>query len=108
MVKATKRRTTKRRTTKRRTTKRSAKSSVYKVVASYTGTFERARDAKAAQEKLKNNAGTQVTPVRKTSKGYSFVAKISFITSNKNERDQAVKIAKAQGARVSVSTFRPY
>lgn len=90
-----------------KTTKRRAKkSSVYKVVASYTGLFEKAGDAKSAQEKLKNNAGMHVTPVRKTSKGYSFVARILFMTPSINERDQAVKSAKAQGARVSVSTVR--
>ena len=89
-----------------KTTKRSVKSSVYKVVASYTGIFERAGDAKVAQEKLKNNTGTQVTPVKKTSKGYSFVVRISFMTPSIKERDQAVKNAKAQGARVSVSTVR--
>lgn len=82
------------------------KKTVYKVTASYTGSFRTLSDAKQAQARIKTNPSAQVASVKKTSKGYSFGVKFDFIAPSIKVRDQAVKGAKAQGARVSVKTMK--
>lgn len=98
---------------KTKTTKKSIKSvakkatrTVYKVTASYTGKFETLQAAKDAVMKVKRSGKAQVSPIKKVGKGYSFSVKFAFITPSASVRDQAIKDAKARGARVTVSTVR--
>lgn len=79
---------------------------VYKVTAAYTGKFATAQAAKAAIAQLKASGKAQISPAKKVSGGYSFIVKLVFVTPSATVRNQAVKDAKARGARVTVSTLR--
>lgn len=79
---------------------------VYKVTASYIGAFKTLNDAKQAQARIKANPSAQVASIKKTVKGYSFGIKFDFIAPNIKTRDQAIKGAKTQGAKVSVKTMK--
>lgn len=79
---------------------------IYKVTASYTGAFRTLNDAKQAQARIKANPSAQISSIKKTPNGYSFGVKFDFIASGARTRDQAVKGAKAQGARVSIKTMK--
>lgn len=93
--------------TKRKTTSRGiSKILLYKVTAAYTGIFKTATDAKNAHSKLAGNSKAKLTPVKKTSKGYSFGVKFSFVTPSAKVRDQAVRGARERNARVTISTMR--
>lgn len=92
---------------KKKTTSRGlAKTTVYKVAASYIGKFKTATDAKTAHSKISSNPNAQVTPVKKTAQGYSFGVKFTFVTPSVKVRDQAIKGAKAQGAKVTASAMK--
>lgn len=86
--------------------RKTSSKTIYKVTASYTGVFSTLNDAKQAQAQVKTNPAAQVASVRKTARGYSFGVKFDFIAPSTKARDQAVKGAKAQGARVAVKTMR--
>ncbi|AKB40874.1 hypothetical protein [Methanosarcina mazei] len=90
----------------RKSVKSSAKKAVYKVTASYTGKFETSSAAKAAAMKVKQSGKAQVSPIKKVGKMYGFSVKFAFITPSASVRDQAIKVAKARGAKVTVSTVR--
>lgn len=89
-----------------RKTTRIAKKLVYKVIAAYSGKFRTLSDAKAAFATLKANPKAQLTPIKKSASGYTFVVKFAFIAASAQQRDAAVNGAKSQGAKVTVSTVR--
>lgn len=76
---------------------------VYRVAANFTGRFKTATAAKTAFQKLRENPKAQVSPVKKSGSGYTVGVKYIFVTPSVKIRDQAIKGAKAKGAKVTVS-----
>ena len=87
-------------------TKKSAKGIVYKVIAVYNTRFSNLAGAKSAHAKIKRNQKAVLTPVKKYSNGYGFVAKFMFVTPSSTVKNQAVSGAKKAGANVKVSTIK--
>ena len=86
--------------------RKTTRKTVYKVSASYTGNFRTLSDAKKAQTTIRANPSAQVAAIKKTPKGFSFSVKFDFIAPSAKVRDQAVKGAKAQGARTLVRALK--
>jgi hypothetical protein len=90
--------------TRKTNVKKSAKRILYKVIAVYNARFGNAAGAKSAYATVKKNPKAIVTPVKKYSNGYGFVAKFVFVTPSASVKNQAVSGAKKSGAKVKVST----
>jgi hypothetical protein len=82
------------------------KTNLYKVVAVYNTRFGDAASAKSAHAKIKRDSKAILTPVKKYSNGYGFVAKFMFVTPSASVKNQAVSGAKKAGAKVKVSTVK--
>jgi len=90
----------------KRTARKSAKVA-YKVTAIYSAAFNTRSAAESVIAKIKKTSKyAGFSPIKKTAKGYAVTIRFVLVAANAAIRDRAVSGAKAQGARVTVSTIR--
>jgi hypothetical protein len=84
-------------------TKTVKKQTLHKVTATYSPVMPTLSKAKELQAKIRQNPKAQISPIKKTAKGYGFSFKLVFVTPKATIRDQAVaKLKQSKYARVSI------
>lgn len=87
----------------RKTSSKNSTGTIYKVTATYRPRFKTVSDAKAAIKKLAGNERAVTGKIKKIGNLFVLPVKFTYMVANAAARDNAMRVAKKNGASVSVS-----